>query len=1338
MRAAVRRIPPSVGLVGLVIALVPWFPYPGRTVADTKLDLVVDPWGYLARSQSAWDSHAFFGQLQNQAYGYLFPMGPFFGIGRSLHIPEWVVQRGWWTVVLVTAFAGAYLLCRRLEIGGRRASLVAAVAFAVSPHAVTVLGPISVEQWPSAMTPWLVLASLRLLERRGRDRLQAAALLAVTCAAVGGVNATATLAAIAVAAIFVLTAGRRGLRTFPLWCLAVLAGTAWWAIPLVVLGVYAYPFLDFIETSSITTAVTSVPNVLRGASHWVAYVGWDWPAGSVLAAGTSALLATTAVAVFGITGLAMGRAWRPASHARTFAIVSLLAGLTIMGVAYGASLGLPFTSPFAGTFREALDGSLAAFRNVHKFDAMVRLPICLGLAALLSVAGQGMDLPRRRTKVATVGVPVGVAAALVVTLAPAASPDLAPRAPFETIPKRWHQAAETVDRLAASDGGATLVAPATRFGEFTWGNVQEDPLETLAESPVVQRDAIPLGSPGAIRVMDALDGILQSGGAQPGLVDMLARMGIGRVVVPHDTQQHLSDPDAASGVIGTDARTEDTLRASGLTQVAAWGKGQTRLSVWSTERRVPVAEVYDLDSVVGVTGGPEALVSLAALGAVGQGSAAYAIGTGAGALEPTRWIQTDTLRRRSLNVAATVADEYTATLQPRESRTRRDFPPAGTSPETTRGYQALRQVSASSTAGSGPSAGGAAALDNDYDTAWTSAPDDDRPTVSLTLARPSRVGAVSVRLDSSRGAGSVRRVELIADGVVSRRDVAEQDDAVSFPVDATVTKLRVRLVRADPELAVPVGVADIAFTGLDVTALLDLPAPSGTPTDQVVVARDTRSTDRPEGRRDEGRVLARRFTADRAMDVSDVLVTARSTPAVERLLDGWTVSGPRLEQLPRTRPGAALDGDPATRWTIGYLAGDPSLTVELPSARTITGLKGLGRGNRYQRITGAVIRDLDSGQTRRWSSKDRSFAPLTARRVRITFDLPRQVSYPFRMPDVTLEGAGTPPARRGTSSVEVPCAAGVVVAVGESTATYTATLSRDELLDGSRVAATRCAGPVPAAAGRTVLRATSSDTLDADVVRLGAPMQASAAAAEPRVRTWTDRQRDLVVAPGREGQIVAWHEGFNPGWEASLDGRRLEAVEIDGWRQGFVVPAGAGGVLRATFAPDTAYRAGLLGGGFLVVLMGALAFFWRRPRPGREKSPLRTVRVPAWSGRALAVVVPAVLGGLGGVLLGLGAAVTPPRWRMRAIAVTSVVLVVTTVRWPQARVDSLVTVIPQASGLLLIALLAAALVPTDVRRHERPLDEPPRQVGDDQRARQGQHGDHDERSLEQVVTKQGQ
>ena len=173
------------GFVGLALSQ-----SPGRVLADTKLDMAVDPLAFLGRALQLWDAEGFAGQVQNQAYGYLFPMGPFFALGDVVGLPPWIVQRLWLALLLCTAFLGVVALARRLGIGTPATALVAGVAYALAPRVITALGETSVEIVPLAVAPWVLVPLVRG-RRAARSPRRAAALsgLAVVCA--GGVNAVA-------------------------------------------------------------------------------------------------------------------------------------------------------------------------------------------------------------------------------------------------------------------------------------------------------------------------------------------------------------------------------------------------------------------------------------------------------------------------------------------------------------------------------------------------------------------------------------------------------------------------------------------------------------------------------------------------------------------------------------------------------------------------------------------------------------------------------------------------------------------------------------------------------------------------------------------------------------------------------------------------------------------------------------------------------------------------------------------------------------------------------------------------------------------------------------------
>ncbi|HEX3312007.1 MAG TPA: alpha-(1-_3)-arabinofuranosyltransferase family protein, partial [Streptosporangiaceae bacterium] len=377
----VRRLRVTTAAVALVALA--FSQAPGKLIGDTKSDLVLDPGGFLRRALEAWDPQQGFGVMANQSYGYLWPMGPFFWLGHQLGVPGWAVQRGWWALLLVVGFAGALKLAGALGIGTPTTRLLAALAYTLSPRALSVLGTISVEAWPAAVLPWIVLPLVRGATGQTSPR-RAAAWSGIAVLCLGGVNATASAAVLALPLLFLLTrpAGVRG-RLAAWWLPITALAVAWWALPLLVLGRYGYDFLDMIETARVTTAVTGLVDTLRGSDHWLGYLVIDgrpvWTAGWELTTSPALVVVTTLVAAAGVAGLLL-----PGLPDRRWLLGSVLLGTVLVSAAHTGVL----TGPLAPSLQSALDGWLAPLRNVHKADPVLRLPVALGLAHLLAVAGR--------------------------------------------------------------------------------------------------------------------------------------------------------------------------------------------------------------------------------------------------------------------------------------------------------------------------------------------------------------------------------------------------------------------------------------------------------------------------------------------------------------------------------------------------------------------------------------------------------------------------------------------------------------------------------------------------------------------------------------------------------------------------------------------------------------------------------------------------------------------------------------------------------------------------------------------------------------------------------------
>ncbi|MER7892010.1 alpha-(1-_3)-arabinofuranosyltransferase [Micromonospora sp. NPDC094482] len=1240
---------------------------PGEIVPDTKVDLNVNPAGWLLRSLHLWDPNGTFGQLQNQAYGYLWPMGPFFLLGSEVGLAPWVVQRLWWALLFCVAYLGAVRLAGRLGIGTPAGRMIAGVAFALSPRILTQLGWSSVEAWPSAIAPWVLIPLVGLARGAPLRRAVAGSALAVACA--GGVNATAVLAVVPLALLWLATLQpvRRRLTAIAAWCGAVALATAWWLIPLLVLGRYSPPFLDYIETARNTTSVTDAVTTLRGASYWVAYLGSPFgstiPAGARLANEPLLVAATLAVAALGVLGLSR----RGMPH-RRFLVTGLVLGAALVGLGHVGDL----PNILAGPQQEFLDGVGAPLRNIHKFDVLLRLPLALGLAHLVGLvvrAARTAPARHRPRTVATAWLTAGAAmAAVAVVATPALAGGLATPGSVKEVPGYWHEAADWLD--ANTGRGRVLVVPGARFPSYDWGSTTDEITQPLLDSRWAVRNAIPFTPPATIRLLDAVEATLATGAGSAGLADLLARSGISHVLFRADLDHGRSDT-ARPAVVR-----QALQRSPGLTRVTSFGPLRggpsdpdefrdqgldvplRALEVYRVDRRVEPVVAYDRDDVTTVVGGPESLLDLAAAGQLNPaptvlaGDAPAGDGTGPVAM-------TDGLRRRDVSFGR-LRDNASQTLTADDtfevSAPAHDYLPEwGAERSTVARFEGISTIRASTARSEVDAPGGArpenqpyAAMDGDPATSWQSAPysPGDEQWIEVSLANPTRVTRVDVRFDLK--ADALPTTVTVTAGYESRT-IEQFSDHMVFELPGVHATREIRIsVGATFDLRPlgngTVGVAEISIPGVRTSRTLQLPAAPATdrPATVVVSAAPTTpacfsvdgrprcSTDAVRGSED-GHTIDRSLTLPSAGEYAAEL-WARPTPgpALDTALDEAVADAQALRLAPKVtasstavtdptgRPGAVLDGDPTTSWSPAVSDEAPILRLKWLQPQLIKGLRFTVDPAAAATRLGSVRVVGDDGFRSSLLGDSGLLTldpPMRTDEITIQFlDKPSAAStdpYGLRLPESLPVTVGEVTVLPGAPTVRPPvdaplklaCGSGPTLEVGRSRVTTALRGTLRDLLELREMPAAPCGRETPRQLelGRGEHRLVTTPSTLASPTRVAlvprtSPPAATVAPSAVEVDSWAATERRVRVGEHPVDRVLAVRENTNIGWQASIGGRKLEPVVVDGWQQGWILPAGASGEVVLRFAPDTTYRAGLLlGGGLLVAVVLLAVLPARRP-----------------------------------------------------------------------------------------------------------------------------------------------
>ena len=329
---------------------------------------------------------------------------------------------------------------------------------------------------------------------------------------------------------------------------------------------------------------------------------------------------------------------------------------------------------------------------------------------------------------------------------------------------------------------------------------------------------------------------------------------------------------------------------------------------------------------------------------------------------------------------------------------------------------------------------------------------------------------------------------------------------------------------------------------------------------------------------------------------------------------------------------AATDGDPRTAWTapqgVVQHRVAPTLTLTLPEPTEVAALEITPSSSALPTHPTLVAVDLGDGPqvraTEAEGTQTLSLRPRVTKTIKLSlldwddiidrtalgFD---QVKPPGLAEVVALRPDGTAiapadAARNRARAITVGCDAGPVIAVAGRFVHTSVHTTVGALLDGGPIAVTPCERePLALPAGQQELLISPGAAFIVDGARLTGPLGnelPSAATTPASAGAWGPDHRELRVPPSPVARVIVVPESINPGWTATTDtGITLTPVPVNGWQQGWLVPAGTSGTVTLNFPSNALYRAGLAGGLALLPVLLLLALL-----PARRRVPDAPVR----------------------------------------------------------------------------------------------------------------------------------
>lgn len=1254
--------------------------HPGRMTFDTKLGVDIDPVGFYQRLWHLWNPLEWQGSLQDQYIGYAFPMGLYYLVAHTIHLPVWVAERLWMSILIAVGFWGLVRLAEALNLGSRPTRLLAGAAFAVWPTYTILVGSTSAALLPGVFATWATLPLVRYWSATAplrnsisskaawRDSspspsaLSAAARSGFFVACMGGVNAASTLAALVLPGLYILTrpslleAARRRWILLGWEIVAVLLATAWWLVPLLYQGRYGFNFLPYIEQATNTTQTTSADALLRGAGNWVAYLNFGVPwltAGSVMVAYVWPVAAASVAAGTGLAGLAR-RDLPEAIWLRWTVLVAALWGLT----GYAGPLGAPLHSQV----QSLLNGPLSALRNVYKIEPVLAAALALGIAHVLARGVWRRPAHGELRGQAARGLAVVITVAALVGLClPFLNGQILQPGSFQKVPAYWKQAAAFMASHAKDQ--TTLVVPANSHGIYTWGQPIDEPLEPLASSPWTEASLVPYSGGGASNLVAGAEQAIESGTAQPGLAAYLNRAGVRYVLVRNDL-------DPAQLGYTPPAVVHAALARSGFTRVASFGPvlptppaGQgTSLQVQAIGPSYPPVEIYQAknpglrpsgpvsvlptaDTAL-VDGGPAALQQLEAQGLLGDRPAIVAGQDGPAAPAAASQDVTDGLRRADTVFGLPNNNSsytYTASgTNPSDSplgaagQAPRQLLPAGTAGHQTvavlRGARSVTASSAGSWLNQYPQGDPVNAFDGNPGTAWVEA----SPTsavgqwLQISFNHPMEVGTpVNIRLldDVPRPVATRLTVTSATGHVDTTTRVTGATQKLNIP-SGTTGWLRITIDAAQGGTAggPGAGIVGIAVPGVWVNRFLQPSQASSGPTPSFSFQRDLGSSIGLPGSPPEAALNRTFTTAGQQRFAVTGTVTAVPGTQLGSLLSSLDPGPTQLTiaasstfgSLAALSPQNLLNGSSSAGW----VAADQHASLHLKW----TGQESISQINLTAPTEGIAAQPTRVLISSPAGTRDipvplggvLHFAPLKTSQLTISFVgvmattaynplVGRATPLPVGLAGLTipaLQGlnTGTP---SPSTAVNLACGQGPSLTVDGTTYPTSVSGTVADLTSSRSLPLHLCTkgAALTLASGRHFLTSPGYG-LPLTVTGLtlknaasGSPATTTAATGRTfTVKDWGTERRTGTIGAGAQSYLEV-HQAAAPGWTATLNGKTLKPVTLDGWQQAFIVPAGAGGTVVMDFTPVSGYHLWLIVAIVAFAILLILALWPRRWSP---------------------------------------------------------------------------------------------------------------------------------------------